>query len=171
MAELRSLVKRTLGARGVSRAAAVRTRLRALRWYSHVKAGHLGTGPLPRHRHAIDLADSAALVRVKDLDWAVLGAGEAPEKDVRGIPEHMLEVLIACEQHAVPTVLVIEGQDDLDSPVAAVVTHLATRDESLYEELRRRVGSQRAVLLPNLRNSRPRREADLLRKRLKCSAR
>lgn len=63
------------------------------------------------------------------------------------IPQRWLDTLIEAERHSVPTVLMVESTDELDHPLAAVVTHLVTADENLLGAVEDFAGAERTAVL------------------------
>ncbi|TLQ01455.1 hypothetical protein FEF26_00280 [Nesterenkonia salmonea] len=67
--------------------------------------------------------------------------------DQARIPRSWREVLIEAERHSVPTVLVVGSENDLDHPLAAVVTHLVTTDPLVLTAVQNFAGTERAGLI------------------------
>lgn len=90
-----------------------------------------------------------------DLAAASAGPGQVRRCDVvvlstpaqASIPEPWLEVLIEAERHSVPTVLVVRAAQELEHPLAAVVTHLVATDRGLLSTVRDFAGAERTALL------------------------
>ena len=113
--------------------------------YPYLRVGHLGAAPLPGGiGTTIDLTEA-------DVDHALAGGLDCVVVSAAGsehrIAPKMLDLLTACEAAGVPTVLRTGLQEDLRSPVAAVVSHLALETEELYQEGLRMVGPERAFTI------------------------
>ena len=92
---------------------------------------------------AVPLRPDAAAAEVRRLDVVVL---TVPEESGQ-IPADYLEPLILAEQHSVPTVLAVTAAVDVQHPLAAVVTHLATTESSLVAVVKDFAGAERTALL------------------------
>jgi hypothetical protein len=110
--------------------------------YPYLRVGHLDAAPLPEGiGTAIDLSDAdPKQTLAQGLDCVVVSAAGSEHR----IAPHVLEVLTACEEAGVPTVLRAREREDLRSPIAAVVSHIALETEDLYREGLRQVGPERA---------------------------
>lgn len=113
--------------------------------YPHLRIGHLGTPALPEGvGTAIDLDGAHIATELsRGLD-AIIVTADGSELSIR---PKLLEMLIACESAAVPTVLRVMRPSDLDSPVAAVVSQIAAESPKLYELALSQVGTERAFLI------------------------
>lgn len=113
--------------------------------YPYLRAGHLDAPVLPADLGtAVDLAAAELEESLRHgLDLVTVRAGSDEQID-----ERQLRVLTACESAGVPTVLWAQQPTDLDSPVAAVVSHVVTATPSLLDDVLGLVGPQRGVLLP-----------------------
>lgn len=101
------------------------------------------------------------LISADQLPDVLVLALESETQEGAGLTGSRLELLLACEQWGVPTLLVIEKHDDLSSPEAAVVTHIGvtqgqssadTTGEELLPRVQRVAGTQRTVQLPDERD-------------------
>lgn len=111
--------------------------------YPYLRIGHLNAPPLLGGiGTAIDLGslDIDAALRA-GLDFVSF----SPESGYR-IEEQSLAMLTACEAVGVPTVLRVAAPTDLDTQVAAVVSHIAATDVRLLDDVRARVGPERTLL-------------------------
>lgn len=121
--------------------------------YPYLRTGFLNTSPLPEQLGAaIDLDGMTAAGMEGELrnglDFVVLGPGPADQgAEADQISEEILTVLIACEAAGIPTILRADSPADLDSPVAAVVSHAVTGRQEIFADLMGRYGPERAFLL------------------------
>lgn len=113
--------------------------------YPYLRVGHYGSAALPERTGThIDLTHVDVDQALADgLDCVVVCA----ERSGQRIETQMLRLLTACEAAGVPTVLRAGSGQDLRSPVAAVVSHLALETEELYQEGLRMVGPERAFAI------------------------
>lgn len=113
----------------------------------------------------IDLADAKRIANgAQSADAVLIGAAESAhlgggcDSDFNG---DVLDLLTACEEQGIFTVLLVETADDLDTPVAAVVTHFAVTDysttaqnsasaTSLAQVTRDFAGTQRTITLDSM---------------------
>ncbi|MGO1523056.1 MAG: hypothetical protein ACTHWO_06790 [Nesterenkonia sp.] len=113
--------------------------------YPYLRVGHYGAAALPEGIGThIDLTRVDVDQALADgLDCVVVSAAGSTER----FAPQMLQLLTACEAAGVPTVLRTGLQEDLRSPVAAVVSHLALETEELYGQALRMVGPERAFAI------------------------
>lgn len=102
-------------------------------------------GPVPLNVPTVDLLVSSDGHSVNRCDVVVLGIPEGAR-----IPADWREVLIHAERHSVPTVLLVSAAQDLENPLAAVVTHLATTEKSLVAAVEAFAGAERTGFLDPL---------------------
>lgn len=110
-------------------------------------APHLGSlGAVPLNSPTSDLLGTNVTGEsLRRCDVVVLGSSE-----LSGIPADWREVLIAAEQHSIPTVLLVNAVEQLEHPLAAVVTHLATTEKSLLVPIEAFAGAERTGFLDPL---------------------
>lgn len=113
--------------------------------YPYLRVGHYGAAALPERTGThIDLTHVDVDQALADgLDCVVVSAAGSSQR----IETQMLQLLTACEAAGVPTVLRAGSEEDLRSPVAAVVSHLALETEELYGQALRLVGPERAFAI------------------------
>ncbi|MBA0123929.1 hypothetical protein H0B56_00040 [Haloechinothrix sp. YIM 98757] len=125
--------------------------LRPAHHYTRLRIGALGPVPGPvgelvdrdllaEHGQAGCEADDPGVDLV-----LVPGAGGGGPARLSGA---VLDALIRCERHTVPTVLVATAHTDLDTPVAAVCRDVAGTDTEVLGDARRRFGYDRVHHLP-----------------------
>ncbi|NLS10057.1 hypothetical protein HGQ17_08605 [Nesterenkonia sp. MY13] len=112
----------------------------------------LGTTGLALPGKAMDLqSPQIKTARLRGLDAMVIGPSTVSEEHGTGaavvIAPTVRNMLIRAETHSVPTVLVVEAAQQLETPLAAVVTHLVTADHQLLGPLRDFAGAERTMLL------------------------
>lgn len=110
-------------------------------------APHIGSmGRVPLNLPTVNLlAVEADAASIRRCDAVVLGVpGQAT------IPSLWREALIHAERHSVPTVLLVDAEEELEHPMAAVVTHLATTEKSLVAAVEAFAGAERTGFLDPL---------------------
>ncbi|WP_146341499.1 hypothetical protein [Nesterenkonia sp. NBAIMH1] len=104
-----------------------------------------GLGPVHRTspwRHLRDLAEGAAVPAI-GLDLVL---ASAPEGET-ALPERFIDPLILAERRSIPTVMLVDSADDLEHPLAAVVTHMVTYRQELLGQVEAFAGEERTLLL------------------------
>ncbi|MGO2944030.1 MAG: hypothetical protein ACTIDO_17255 [Brevibacterium aurantiacum] len=123
--------------------------------YPYLRIGHLGE-VFQRDRARIlngvgtqvtlESADIEQEIK-HGLDLVVIGprlleSAYAPEQR-----DKALDTLIACEGSGIPTLLLAEKEEDLESRVAGVVSHVVTLDASVHRSAISQIGLERALLI------------------------
>lgn len=119
--------------------------------YPYLRVGHVDTAPMPAGLGtAVDLTAASAETVQRELrrglDLVTFGVPKSTYSP-GALTESALTVLTACEAEGVPTMMWAENPEDLEGPLAAVVSHAVTVQESLHSLLLRRYGSERSLLL------------------------
>lgn len=109
--------------------------------YPYVRVGRMHTTfALPELDHEIDLLSTDLDDELEcGLDFVLIGAQAQQDR----IPNEMLDVIIRLETEGIPTVLVTESIEQLETPLAAVVSHLVTQREEVFREALGREGAER----------------------------
>lgn len=134
-------------------------RWRDLRSQIAPRVAVLGTTGLALPGNAVDLQAEGGEIkpaRFRGLDAIVVSPSAVSEEHGTAaaavITPTARKALIRAEAHSVPTVLVIDTAVQLETPLAAVVTHLVTADDRLLEPLRAFAGAERTMLLQRPEN-------------------
>lgn len=125
--------------------------LRPAHHYTRLRVGALGQVPgrvgelvdrdlLDGYGQAGGEADDPGV----DLVLVPGAAGGGPAR----LSGSVIDVLIRCERHTVPTVLIATEHADLDTPVAAVCRDVAGTNAEVLGDARHRFGSDRVHHLP-----------------------
>ncbi|MDV6011085.1 hypothetical protein [Haloechinothrix sp. LS1_15] len=123
----------------------IRLWLRPASHYTRLRLGSLGTVPGPvGELVSQDLLEGEAGTSMPDLVLVPGASLDGPD----GLTEPVVDALIRCEQHTVPTVLIAGEPDDLDTPVAAVCRDVAATGTEVIDLARGSFGADRAHLLP-----------------------
>ena len=112
------------------------------------RLGSLGAVPLNATTIGLTAAGSGS-GQVGRCGVVVLSVPKDPQ-----IPAQWRKVLIEAEQHSVPTVLIVDSVQDLEHPLAAVVTHLMTPEPTMLQTLRDFAGAERTAVLDPLAGKR-----------------
>lgn len=130
--------------------------------YPYLRIGHLGE---ESHRDdgrilegigthvTLESADIEEEIK-HGLDLAVISPSLLESADAPAELDAALDLLIACEGSGIPTVLFAEGEEDLETRVAGVVSHVVTTDASVYRSATTRFGRERALLVKSVFNPR-----------------
>lgn len=78
------------------------------------------------------------------------------------LDEATVEMLIDCERGGVRTVLWVESEADLESPLVGLATHLAAEDADLHARCAERIGQERVLLVVDPREAERRAAAEVL---------
>ena len=112
--------------------------------YPYLRVGYVGTQPLhPEIGQHIDLAeikDAQALADTlrKGLDYALF-----ENQGAERLSDHQLRMLTAMEAEGIPTVMHAYTAANLDTELAAVVSHVVA-ESALSQEARKQVGPERS---------------------------
>ena len=100
-------------------------------------------GELPISLPAVSALAADAGAEVRRLDVVVFSVPPGSQQ----IPADYVEPLVHAEQYSVPTVLAVTGGEDIEHPLAAVVTHMVTTDPSLVALVEAFAGAERTAQL------------------------
>ncbi|GFZ96685.1 hypothetical protein [Nesterenkonia alkaliphila] len=120
---------------------AARKAVRTARSRLRPSIGSLGSTGLDLPTTDLTAPGGPGQVRRCDVVVVSVPAGQ------QGIPQPWLPVLIAAERHSVPTVLLVTAAEELDQPLAAVVTHLAVTQQPLLPQVQDFAGAERTARL------------------------
>ncbi|RJN31061.1 hypothetical protein [Nesterenkonia natronophila] len=112
------------------------------------RIGALGAAALNAATTDLTIPSSGA-EQVRRCGVVVLGIPDYPR-----IPPLWREKLIQAERHSVPTVLMVRSPEDIEHPLAAVVTHLVTTDPQLLAAVRDFAGAERTGMVDSLASGR-----------------